>query len=153
MTDAEQPALFLDTSPRSADGPPRSRTVASDPKRGARLREVHRDQMVWGRIDLGAEVTDDDPVRSIWAIVERLELAALYVTIEARDDVAGAPAIDPKILLALWPVDQRDERRRGKRAGDLAADQPARGVSLAVRRRRGRLPHVERLPQPAQRRV
>lgn len=85
MTDAEQPALFLDTSPRSADGSPRSRTVASDPKRGARLREVHRDQLVWGRIDLGADLTDDDPVRSIWAIVERLELAALYVPIEARD--------------------------------------------------------------------
>jgi len=102
MTDAEQPALLLDPSPRSADGSPRSRTAASDPKRGARLREADRDQLVWGRIDLGAEVPDDDPVRSIWAIVERLELAALYVPIEARDDVAGAPAIDPKILLALW---------------------------------------------------
>ena len=44
----------------------------------------------------------DDPVRSIWALVERLELSALYAPIEARDEVAGAPAIDPKILLALW---------------------------------------------------
>ena len=85
MTDAEQPALFLDTSPRSADGPPRSRTVASDPKRGARLREANRDQMAWGRIDLDVQVTDDDPVRGIWAIVDRLELSALYVPIEARD--------------------------------------------------------------------
>jgi len=99
--DAEQPALFPDQSPPSVASP-RSRTAASDPKRGARLREAHRDQLVWGRIDLGAEVTDDDPVRSIWAIVEPLELAALCVPIEARDDVAGAPAIDPKILLALW---------------------------------------------------
>jgi transposase len=41
-------------------------------------------------------------VRAIWAVVERLDLAALYVPIEARDAVAGAPAIDPKLLLALW---------------------------------------------------
>ena len=100
MTDAEQPALFPEPSPRTES--PRSRTAPSDPKRGVRLREAHRDQIAWGRIDLNAQVTDDDPVRSIWAIVERLELAALYVPIEARDEVAGAPAIDPKILLALW---------------------------------------------------
>jgi len=35
-------------------------------------------------------------------VVERLELSALYAQIEARDEVAGAPAIDPKILMALW---------------------------------------------------
>jgi len=34
--------------------------------------------------------------------VERLDLSALYAQIEARDEVAGAPAIDPKILMALW---------------------------------------------------
>jgi hypothetical protein len=34
-------------------------------------------------------------------VIERLELSALYTPIEARDEVAGAPAIDPKPLLAL----------------------------------------------------
>ena len=121
MTDAEQPARFLDTWPRSADGSPRSRTGASDPKRGARLREAHRDQLAWGRIDLGAEVPDDDPVRSIWAIVERLELAALYVPIEARDDVAGAPAIDPKILLALWINATSDGEGSAREIGRLTS--------------------------------
>ena len=116
MTDAEQPALFPEPSPRSVVESPRSRTATSDPKRGARLREAHRDQLVWGRIDLGAEVPDDDPVRSIWAIVERLELAALYVPIEARDEVAGAPAIDPKILLALWPESDRPPRATARAA-------------------------------------
>jgi len=45
---------------------------------------------------------EDHPARAIWSVVERLDLAALYAPIEARDDVAGAPAIDPKVLLALW---------------------------------------------------
>jgi transposase len=31
-----------------------------------------------------------------------MDLSALYIPIEARDEVAGAPAIDPKILLGLW---------------------------------------------------
>ncbi len=40
--------------------------------------------------------------RAIWAVIARLELSALRAPIEARDAVAGAPAIDPKLLLALW---------------------------------------------------
>src|SRR3990167_1117077 len=115
----EQPALFPELSPRSEVQSPRSRTVASDPKRGARLREAHRDQLVWGPIDLGADVTDDDPVRSIWAVVERLDLAALYVPIEARDDVAGAPAIDPKILLAVWIYATSDGEGSAREIGRL----------------------------------
>src|SRR2546422_6840127 len=45
---------------------------------------------------------DDHPARAIWAVVDRLDLSTLYAEIVARDAVAGAPAIDPKILLALW---------------------------------------------------
>jgi len=45
---------------------------------------------------------EDHPARAIWAVVARLDLSALYAQIAARDEVAGAPAIDPRILLALW---------------------------------------------------
>ena len=55
-----------------------------------------------GRIDLGATLAEDHPARAIWAVVERLNLSALYAGIEARNEVAGTLAIDPKILLALW---------------------------------------------------
>jgi transposase len=58
--------------------------------------------MAWGRIDLDAQLPDEHPARAIWAAIERLDLSALYAPIEARDEVAGAPAIDPKIQLALW---------------------------------------------------
>lgn len=58
--------------------------------------------MVWGRIDLDAQFAEDHPARAIWAVVERLDLSALSAPLEARGEVAGAPAIDPKILLALW---------------------------------------------------
>jgi transposase len=73
-----------------------------DPKRGARLRRAERSQIGWGRIDLDAQIPDDHAARAIWAVVGKLDLSALYAQIEARDEVAGASAIDPPILLALW---------------------------------------------------
>jgi len=95
---ATQPTLFR--LPPASPAMPRPR--GRDPKRGARLREANRSQISWGRIDLDAALPEDHPARSIWAVVERLDLSALYTQIEARDEVAGAPAIDPRILLALW---------------------------------------------------
>ena len=95
---SEQPTLFALPPAVSPAAPP----PLTDPKRGARLRQANRGQLAWGRIDLDAQLPDDHPARAIWAVVERLELSAFYAQIEARDDVAGAPAIDSKILLALW---------------------------------------------------
>jgi transposase len=71
-------------------------------RRGARLREANRGQLAWGPIDLDAMLPQEHVARSIWAVLERLDLTALYSPIEARDEVAGTSAIDPKILLAVW---------------------------------------------------
>lgn len=82
--------------------PPAAKPALADPKRGARLREANRAQLTWGRIDLDAQLPEDHPARTICAVIERLDVSALYAQIEARDEVAGASAIDPKILLGLW---------------------------------------------------
>ncbi len=81
---------------------PAARPAPADPKRGARLRQAERAQIAWGRIDLDAMLPEGHAARGIWAVVERLDLTPLYAQIAARDDLAGAAAIDPKILLALW---------------------------------------------------
>jgi transposase len=44
----------------------------------------------------------DHPVRDVWQFVETLDLSALLAQIRALPGNAGAPAIDPKILMALW---------------------------------------------------
>lgn len=105
-TDPVTPTLFP-LPPPELQSPVASLTsvadsTLADPKRGARLREAQRNQICWGRIDLGATLADDHPARAIWAVVERLNLSELYAEIAARDGVAGASVIDPKILLALW---------------------------------------------------
>src|SRR3990170_3441124 len=96
--DPDEPTLFA--LPPAM--PPAPAPAPADPKRGARLREANRSQLAWGRIDLDAQLPDDHPARAICAVIERLDLSALYVPIEARDEVAGAPAIDPTLLLGLW---------------------------------------------------
>lgn len=45
---------------------------------------------------------DDHPVRAIWALTERLDLAEFYDEIEARGSAPGRSATDPQVMLALW---------------------------------------------------
>lgn len=98
LPEAEAPLLFA----LGPAVPPPARPLPMDPQRGARLRQGNRSQIAWGRIDLDAQLPEDHAARSIWTVIERLDLSAFYAQIEARDEVAGTPAIDPKILLARW---------------------------------------------------
>ncbi len=51
---------------------------------------------------------DDDLIpathaaRTIWSVVESLDLSAFHKPIKARDGVAGRDATDPALLVALW---------------------------------------------------
>lgn len=53
-------------------------------------------------MDLEATVGPEHAVRNVWAFVERLDLSALYAEIGSVEGGAGRPAIDPKIVMALW---------------------------------------------------
>jgi transposase len=44
----------------------------------------------------------EHPVRGVWQFVETLDLSALLGQIRSVAGNAGAPAIDPRILMALW---------------------------------------------------
>lgn len=69
---------------------------------GARVKQPDRTQLHWDMVDLEALLPKDHRARVVWAFVESLDLAPLYAKIKARDEVAGRPAIDPPLLLALW---------------------------------------------------
>jgi hypothetical protein len=73
-----------------------------DPERGIRLRRANRAQLTWGRIDLDAALPEDHPARAIVTVSERLDLRGLQSQVRARGEVAGAPPIDPKLLLGPW---------------------------------------------------
>ena len=81
--------------------PPAAPAVPRDPER-VRLRRACRSQVTWGPLHLDAQLPEDHPARSICAVIDRLDLSALYGQVDALEGAAGAPAIDPKILLGLW---------------------------------------------------
>jgi transposase len=64
--------------------------------------EPQRDQFELRNMDIDSLIGQDHPVRVIWTFVERQDLSELENRIKARGDRPGAPAISPRLLLALW---------------------------------------------------
>ncbi len=74
-----------------------------EPVQGAaRVVEANRAQMRLVPLDLEAVLPEDHQARAVWAFVERVDMTEFYARIAAREGSAGRPAIDPRILLALW---------------------------------------------------
>ena len=69
---------------------------------GARVKQADRRQLCWDLVDLDSQIPEDHRARAVWEFVSSLDLGAFYASIRARGSVAGRPATDPKILLALW---------------------------------------------------
>ncbi len=61
-----------------------------------------RAQLRWDMVDLDSQLPDDHRARLVWAFVEGLDLSEFYERIKARDAVAGRPATDPRVVLAVW---------------------------------------------------
>src|SRR5437588_8844730 len=94
------------TAPAPAVGCPGPEAAAParlDPQRDAppRLHSPDRQQILSPRI-IDELLEADHPARAVWSYVEGLDLAPLSDRIRARGRVAGRPAIDPRLLVALW---------------------------------------------------
>src|SRR5437764_8168163 len=94
------------TAQASAMGPTVSeaaRPTCAEPDRTAppRLSVPDRQQLLSAMI-IDELLEPDHPARAVWAYVEGLDLTPLFDRIRARGRVAGRPAIDPRLLVALW---------------------------------------------------
>jgi transposase len=67
-----------------------------------RLKYVNRSQCEMRFDSLDQLLPPEHPVRDLWQFVLALDLSALLAKINSVPGNAGAPAIDPRILLALW---------------------------------------------------
>jgi transposase len=86
--------LFADLDPRDAsDG-------CDD--HAPRYETANRQQVELQPCDLEALLPPGHAARLVWRFVDGLDLKAFYAAIRAREGRAGRPAIDPKILIALW---------------------------------------------------
>mgnify|MGYP001581758102 FL=1 len=68
----------------------------------ARLVRADREQMRWEACCLDQRLAADHLARRVMALVERFDLSALESKIVARGSDPGRPAIDPRLLTALW---------------------------------------------------
>src|SRR5580693_10448646 len=70
--------------------------------KGVRVIGPDRAQLRWEMVDLDSQLPDDHRARLVWGFVEGLDLSEFYDRIKARDAVAGRPATDPQVVLAVW---------------------------------------------------
>src|SRR5713226_3856184 len=67
-----------------------------------RLVAIDRRQMLLRTVDVEKLVEDEHCVRSIWALVGRLDLGRYYAQIAAVEGGAGREHTDPQLLISLW---------------------------------------------------
>jgi len=68
----------------------------------SRLRRPDRQQTTLEPCCRDERLPPDHPARTIWKVVEHLDLSAFYVPIGARGSDPGRAATEPKLLVALW---------------------------------------------------
>jgi transposase len=68
----------------------------------ARVVTADRQQIELRPFDLESLLPPEHRARAIWAMVEGLDLTKFSETIVARGSEPGRPALDPKVLVALW---------------------------------------------------
>jgi transposase len=67
-----------------------------------RILQATRNQIEIQFSSLDDQIDENHPVRQIWSYVEKLDLSTALNLIKSVDGNVGRPAIDPKILIALW---------------------------------------------------
>ncbi|MGB8535451.1 MAG: IS5/IS1182 family transposase, partial [Acidobacteriaceae bacterium] len=73
-----------------------------EPKGAVRLRKPERRQLA-----MVVQCVDDlvralHPVRTVMALVEKLDVSGFCEPIRAREGIAGRDATDPRLLVGLW---------------------------------------------------
>src|ERR1051325_2925306 len=92
-----QPGLFSDEEVPVVRAPEAAPAAAT----AARVMSPQREQVELRAVDLESLLAPDHAARTVWAFVQALDLAPLYAAIKSVQGAAGAPAIDPQILVAL----------------------------------------------------
>ena len=76
---------------------------AEESSRGVpRVVRPNRDQVELRASDLESLLPADHEARAVWEFVESLDVGPLYAQIGSVEGMAGRPATDPRIHLALW---------------------------------------------------
>jgi transposase len=109
-----------------------AKALADEPPR---LRRPDRAQAVLEPVCLDERLPADHPARTIWRVVEALDLSAFEMRIAARGSEPGRAATDPRLLVGLWLYAAVDGVGNGRKLDRLCREHDAYkwlcgGVSL-----------------------
>ena len=77
-------------------------TMISSTEARVRLRKPDRAQVTM-RVECDDDlIPEGHSARTIWSVIEKLDLRAFHEPIKARDGVCGRDATDPRLLVSLW---------------------------------------------------
>jgi transposase len=101
--EAACPAALTEASAISPTVSEAARPSRAEPDATAqpRLSVPDRQQLI-SAMTIDEILEADHPARAVWLYVLELDLTPWYDRIRARGSVAGRPAIDPRLLVALW---------------------------------------------------
>src|SRR5438105_4408375 len=99
-----QPVLLqgLEAIGSVSEGRAEKEAEGEEPSGPVRLRKPQRNQVAMVVECVDDVVAADHPVRTVAAVVERLEVGEFSKPIKAREGVVGRDATDPGLLIALW---------------------------------------------------
>lgn len=100
-----------------------------------RLRRPDRAQTAFEPVCLDERLPADHAARTIWRVVEALDLSAFCESVKARGSEPGRAATDPRLLVALWLYAAVDGVGNGRKLDRLCREHDAYkwlcgGVSL-----------------------
>ncbi len=84
-----------------------------------RLRRPDRSQMILEAVSLDERLPADHRARTVWSVVERLDLSRFYEALKARGSEPGRPGTDPKLLVSLWLYATIEGEGRGREVARL----------------------------------
>ena len=67
-----------------------------------RLEIANRQQVTMRIVSLDEILPEDHRARVVWAMVQEYDLSDFYNAIASIEGEAGRPAIDPRLLIAVW---------------------------------------------------
>lgn len=85
----------------------------------AKIRIPHRDQVEMRYESLEQMLTPDHPARAVWAFVKELDLTPWTSAIVSKRGLAGAKALDPRVLASLWIMATLDGVRSARELSRL----------------------------------
>ena len=87
----------------------------------AKIRIPHRDQVEMRCESLEQMLTPDHAARVVWQFVEKLDLTPWTSAIVSKRGMAGAKALDPRVLVSLWIMATLDGVRSARELSRLTS--------------------------------